>query len=84
MRLVWVRGSRSPPTCPPPVAPRWEVGVGSRYVVQVAAKHDRFSFGPYSEIYRHWNRTSARWAGTSLRVGFGYALTRPARTMPSP
>jgi hypothetical protein len=61
-----------------------EVGVGSRYVVQVAANHDRFSFGPYSEIERHWNRTSARWAGTSLRVGFGYALTRPARTMPSP
>jgi hypothetical protein len=51
-----------------------EIGIGRRYALQVAAGQDWFSFGPFSEIERNWNPTAAGWSGTSLRIGFGYAL----------
>ncbi len=53
-----------------------EARVRGRYVAQLAVGHDRFAFGAYEDIERERNPTSGSWAGTSLRLGFGYGLGR--------
>jgi hypothetical protein len=53
-----------------------EILVRGRFAVHAALGYDRLFFGPYSEIEHRTNPTAAQWAGTSLRIGGGYALAR--------
>jgi hypothetical protein len=53
-----------------------EMLVGGRFALHAAVAHDRYFFGPYGEIERRYNPTSAQWRGTALRIGIGYALER--------
>ncbi|HSJ23651.1 MAG TPA: carboxypeptidase-like regulatory domain-containing protein [Longimicrobiales bacterium] len=47
-----------------------------RFALNVSAGHDRLFFDPYDDLERRWNPTASRWGGTSLRIGFGYAIQR--------
>lgn len=53
-----------------------ETLVHGRFAVHAAIGHDRFFFGPYSNIEHRTNPTRAQWGATSLRIGAGYALWR--------